>query len=124
MIVSTGVGLKFVSLVDRGQLGTERVHLVVTRDGDMSYYVLLATHALSPQEIASGNRLAYWFEPKKVREGDHIVVYTRPGTYSRSVRPDGRTNHFFFWERREPLFGAPNARVVIAELNTWETGGA
>ena len=123
MIVSTGTNLKLLRIVNRGDIANERVHLEVTRDGNTSYYILLATQELSPDRINAGGRPAYWFESTEVKAGDHVVVYTRAGTYSRSQRKDGHFNHFFYWGYTTPLFGAVTARVVVAEINTWETGG-
>ena len=124
MIVSTGLNLKFVGIINRGEIATERVHLQATRDGNTTYFILLATIAVTPNEIRAGSRAAYWFEPTDVKEDDHIIVYTKAGEYSKAPRKDGHFNHFFYWGRTTPLFGNSSARVVVAELNTWETGGA
>jgi hypothetical protein len=121
MIVSTELALQFVAIVDKGEVRKERVHLKATRDGNTSFFILLAAQAVSANEVSAGARPAYWFEPADIKAGDHVIVYTRAGEYSKSRRTDGYLNHFFYWGRTTTLFGAETARVVIAALDTWET---
>jgi hypothetical protein len=122
MIVTTGVGLKVLSIADRGNLAQERVHLQVMRDCGGSFYLLLATVETPTGAIYAGNRPAYWFGPEAFKTGDNIIVYTKSGQDTKSVRPDGHMNHFFFWGMNVAMFEHVTARVVVAELNTWETG--
>ena len=120
--MSTGPALEPLTIGNRGDLPNERVQLVVTRDVNTTFYILIATHELSPGRINSGFRTSYWFEPTDVKAGDHVIIYTKAGTYKRAPRPDGHFNHFFYWGCSVALFGAPTARIVVAEINTWVTG--
>src|SRR6266571_1742103 len=91
--------------------------LLGTRDFDTSFYILIATIAISGERVFAGGRQAFWFESQQVKTGDNVVVYTRAGAYSKVARPDGHFNHFFYWGMSQTLFGDPLARVVVAELN-------
>ena len=81
----------------------------------------MATVVLTPQTIAAGLRPAYWFVAQQAKEGDHIILYTREGKDSKEVRPDGHTNHFFYWSVKNAMFAGPG-QVVVVELNAWFTG--
>lgn len=121
MIVNSPPAIKIVTIADRGNLTSERVHLQVTRDCDLSNYLLLATIQAGPGKVYAGLRPAYWFNAEQVKEGDHIIVYTREGQVSKEVRPDQHINHFLFWGVKNAMFG-PGAMVVIGELNAWQAG--
>src|SRR5213078_5386428 len=99
MIVHTGLSLKFLRVVEPGNIDHERVHLEATKDCDVSFYILIATVAMSAERIYVGARPAYWFEPEEVKAGDHVIVYTKAGRYSKQPRRDGHFNHFFYWAR-------------------------
>jgi hypothetical protein len=123
MIVHTGLSLKFLNIIKRGIISEERVHLEAVMDCNSSHYILMATEAIDSQRVAAGSRPTFWFESLNVSAGDNLVVYTKPGTYSRTSRLDGHLNHFFYWGLLLPLFANPSARVVVAELNFWEAAG-
>jgi hypothetical protein len=124
MIVHTGTSLKIVTIADRGNLASERVHLKVAKDCEASNYIILATVMSGPATVFAGTRPAYWLETKQLKVGDQIVLYTKAGTPSSSPRPDGTgINYFFFWGMRGAMFGVAGAKAMVAELSYWETGG-
>lgn len=122
MIVTPPAALKINTIADRGDAANERVHLEVIRDCDLGSYIVMATVEVSPGRVYAGFRPAYWFTAKPVKTGDHIIVYTKAGKDSTEPRPDGHLNHFYYWGVVTPMF-AGLGRVVLGELNAWQTGG-
>jgi hypothetical protein len=123
MIVQSGLGLQLVEILAPGDIKNERVHLEATRDLNTSFFVVLATHEIPPDRVYAGKRPAYWFEPIDIKNGDHVILYTRSGSYSKKLRND-RTHysHFFYWDYKNSLFDATTARAIILEVSLWETG--
>lgn len=124
MIFNLPPALKINMIADRGNFASERVHLVVTRDCNISSYLIMATVEAAPGKVYGGFRPTYWFAAQEVKTGDHIIVCTRQGADSKELRPDGHMNYFFFWglTNNVAMFG-PTARVVLAELNSWQAAG-
>ncbi len=66
-------------IYDRGILDKERVHFRADTDLDLSFFVLLDTQSVGPTQVSAGNLSAYWFAPRAIPRGHHLVVYTRTG---------------------------------------------
>jgi len=113
--------LAIVTVANRGNMMMERIHLRVAMDADASYYVIFSTVELAPQTVMTIPNHAYWFPHKILRPGDNVVVYTRGGVNNSVVRPDGGTDHFFFWGRPATVWTNPAACAVLMELNAWNT---
>jgi hypothetical protein len=113
---------KILGIADRGNLEMERVHIEIVSDCNLSSLIVLATVPTDDGRIYAGSRPAYWFPDQSVKTGDHIILSTKAGNVTQVLRPDGRINYFCFWGAKNPLFGG-RARVIVAELNTWQTGG-
>ena len=122
-MIAEPLKLKYINIGDRGDIGHERIHLKVVSDCDISLYVLIATKEIAHGRVQAGSRPAFWFTALKVNAGDHLILYTKAGDSYEKVRTDGYTNYFFYWNRSKPLFGDPQARVLVAELNSWEAVG-
>jgi hypothetical protein len=114
------VKASFVAIYDRGLLASERFHFQMTVDLNLSFLVLLDTVYSNPTGIDAGNKLAYWFPPKLVKAGEHIVVYSRAGVVSAELK-NGINYHFVFRGLATPVYANPNACGVIMELQTWTT---
>ena len=123
MIVSVELAIDFVSIVDRGSPVNERIHFHVKRDCNLSFFIVIATIEAGPNKVYPGGRPAYWFESRDAKAGDHVVIYTTKGLNTTLLRDDGHVNHFFYWGAAASLFVYPGAKVVIAEINRWETKG-
>lgn len=125
MILTSGIalGLDFIGFFNRGNPMSEGLHFLVTKECNLSYFVLLATISASADAVYPGGRPAYWFENRTASAGDHVMVFTTKGLNSTSLRPDGYRDHCFYWGSSAALFGFHGAKVVIAELNRWETKG-
>src|SRR4051794_9339141 len=119
MIVKT-MHLGIVGIVDRGVPGRERLHLSVLADTNLNYYAVFDTE-YSGGGVVPRPKRAYWFTDYPVRAGDHVILYTRPGTPSTKKRADGFTNHFFFWDITRPLWDGIRSCAVLLEIDNWVT---
>jgi hypothetical protein len=111
----------WIGIYDRGAIPSERVHFRASADIDLVRYVLLDTVFLSANAIGNGNKSCFWFPSQIVRAGENVVVYTRAGTTSREVRPDGSVYHFIFRGKTSALYARPEACAVLYELADWAT---
>ena len=112
--------LKIFGIIERGVRFQERLQLAVVADANLNFYTVFDT-VYVPGGISSFPKNVYWFTNYLVKAGDIVVLYTGPGTFSVVKRPDGGTNHFFYWGRNTTLWNDPNGCAVLLELNTWET---
>lgn len=110
-----------MTIADRGQPNRERLHISVLAEANLIYYVVFDTVSAPGGLIIANPKRAYWFTDHPVRAGDNVLLYTGHGANTVNVRPDGGTNHFFYWGSSQVLWGHPSARVVLLELSSWET---
>jgi hypothetical protein len=115
------MNLRISTIADRGIPNKERLILEVLQDTDLSYYTVFDTFYLSQDRIATHPKGAYWFDPKKVRAGDLIILYTRTGIPSEKQNPDGTKWHFFFWGLKNTTWNRPGDCAVLVQMTSWET---
>ena len=113
--------LEIVKILDRGILGKERLWLRVLADCDLTYFIVFDTTYTSANSISNIQRHAHWFAPKKVRTGDHVVLYTGRGTPSELRNNDGSTNYFLFWGIDRTIWNKQGDCAVVFEVNSWQT---
>jgi hypothetical protein len=113
--------IEIIQIVDRGIANKERLWLRVLGDCDLSHYIVLLTSYVSVNAISNLLRNAYWFNPKAVRSGDYVILYTGKGVTTTSKNNDGSTNHFVYWGLDKTIWNAINDCAVVTELNTWQT---
>ncbi|MGB9072506.1 MAG: hypothetical protein WCC22_07515 [Terriglobales bacterium] len=114
--------LAITGLYDRGVANKERLHITARVDANLSFYVVMTSnYSPNRQTVMAGSRLAFWFNAFNVKAGDSIILYTGPGSYTTSKRPDGGTDHFFYWGLPSTLWANPDGCAVLCELNAWET---
>jgi hypothetical protein len=58
---------------------------------------------------------------KKIKAGEHVVLYTRIGAPTLETRPDGNVYHFVFRGLTKTLFDDPKSTVAIMEIANWVT---
>jgi hypothetical protein len=107
--------------MDRGVANKERVLITVMVPVNLSYYAVLATQAFNEQNILAGGRQIYWFHSVWVKPGDNVILYTGVGMNTAVARPDGGSDHIFYWGFFSPIWNDPNWRAVLFELSTWFT---
>jgi len=111
--------LQIRGIIDRGIPNKERVHLYAAQPANLAYYILMEGLSAGPNKVHSGGRLSYWFGETAARVGDHIILYTRPGTDNSAIRQDGFTNHFFYWGLNRTIWNSPQSKAILFEVQTW-----
>jgi len=112
-----------LQIADRGVAEQERLQLNVSADTNLSYYVVVDT-VRSGSGIAPTPKHVYWFADTSVRAGDSVILYTRHGTNTSVARPDGKTNHFFYWGLPQAVWTRPTSCAVLLEVSEWMTSAA
>jgi len=115
------VRIAIVEIVDRGVANKERLWLKVLANADLCYFVVFDTTYTSPNSISNRQRHAYWFAPKQVAAGDHVILYTRDGAPTEKRNPDGSTTHFFYWGLNRTVWNSIDDCAVLLEINSWQT---
>ena len=124
--------LQIVRIADRGVANQERLHLRALADTNLQYFVVLHTVYQSsagglvfpwtPSMLVNRFPLhTYWFGSRDVKAGDHILLYTGPGSESQEPTPDGHMNHFFRWGLPQTIWADANSCAVVMEIGQWET---
>jgi hypothetical protein len=86
----------------------------------LSHYAILDTSYTEPSRILAGQRTCYWFSPKSISAGNHIVVYSGSGKPSEEEK-NGVLFHFLFRGNSNALYSDPDACAVILEIENWST---
>ena len=113
--------IELIKIEDRGNKDKERLHFKVLSDIDLSHYAILDSSYTEPTRILAGQRPCYWFSPKKITAGNHVVVYSGTGKPSDEDRGNGITFHFLFRGSPTPLYSSPDACAVMLEIENWNT---
>lgn len=113
--------LEILKIIDRGVPNKERLWLKVLADCSLTYFAVIDTVYSTPNSISNSPKRTYWFDPKQVKVGDYVILYTCKGTPSESKNPDGSTNYFFYWNQANTLWNKPEDCAVLIELNGWQT---
>ncbi len=109
------------SIAERGVPGKERLVLKVLCDVNLTFFIVLDTFLVSPRTVSSRPRRAFWFDPKPVKAGDLVVLYTKEGVPSETKRDDGTTVHFLYWNLKNVLWDKTGNCAVLMEIDSWET---
>lgn len=104
---------------DAGDSGAERLVLKVLQADDIGRYAVFDTEASSDGQPTTRLRGAYWFPDKKVKPGDLVVLYTKPGEPSEKVSASGATSHFFYWGLDRPTWDSGNDCAVLLRIEDW-----
>ena len=115
------MNLQLVTIGDKGQSNKERVHVTALADINLAYYVAFASRWAPDNTIYRVPTHAFWFPSVIAKSGDHIVLYTCAGKDTSEPRPDGKTNHFFYWGLPTVLFNDPGVSLTIFEALSWAT---
>ncbi|MDD4993029.1 MAG: hypothetical protein PHR83_12430 [Paludibacter sp.] len=113
--------LEIIKIIDRGVAGKERLWLRVLAECDLSYFIVFDTVYTSQNSISNIQKNAYWFNSKKVKTGDYVILYTGRGTPSISTNNDGTINHFLYWGNDKTIWNKQGDCAVLFELNSWMT---
>jgi hypothetical protein len=108
-----------LGLYDRGVIANERVHFRAEDDLDLAFFVVLDSLWVDSSKVQAGFRTGYWFPPRTIKKGEHVVLYTRSGTPNTEPHTDGATYHFVFRGQGNPIYTNTTATAVLMEINTW-----
>lgn len=115
------MNINIEKILDRGTANKERLWLRVVADTDLCYFIVFDTTYTTPDSISNLHRHAYWFRSKEVRAGDSVVLYTKAGTPSEQVNPDGTKTHFLFWGLENTIWNKTGDCAVLFEVTSWQT---
>ena len=111
----------FPQIYDRGVPNKEYLYFKVLTSVNLAFFVVFDTRYISESAIANGNGHAYWFPTTNVKAGDHIFLYTSPGTPGSKINNDGSTSYWFHWGQKETIWNLPTSAAVVFQVNTWST---
>ncbi len=111
------IELKYIK--DRGNKVKERIVLKAKTDLDIGYYMVFLTKKTGEESFSSDPEKVFWFPDKEVKEGDLIVLYTKPGEKSIKENKSGNSTHFYYWALDTPAFGDKKKVAVIIEAKGW-----
>jgi hypothetical protein len=116
------MNLEIRSVEAAGDLERERLVLRATTNANIGLFAVFRCESQDNDEVSSGPVPdAYWFEDKKVKENDLVVLYTKAGTISEKVSSSGATSHFFYWGLDTPIW-VPAHTPLLVNTTTWRFG--
>ncbi|WP_038972712.1 hypothetical protein [Bradyrhizobium genomosp. III] len=110
------MSFKIENIASAGNLEKERIIIKVDKAGDAGEYILLRAIADGKDGLAQSGHVSdgFWFpDESEVVEGDLIVLYTKEGRRSRKKLSEGKTAHFFYWGRSEPIWDDEKHAAVL-----------
>ncbi len=107
-------------VVDAGDKEKERLVLRARSAADIGDFMLVRTGFLD-EDVTTDVKDSFWFPYKRVMAQDLIVLYTKAGRPKEKPLDGGRTAHFFFWGRSEPLWGADDVAPVLLYAPEWSS---
>lgn len=112
------MNIEISSFADAGDHEKERVVMKALSDLDIGWYALFSSNLWDGMPT-SGLETAYWFPDDHVKTGDLVVLYTKDGVSSKKERNDGSTAHFYYWGRRDSVWGSSEKTAVIVRIAEW-----
>jgi hypothetical protein len=113
--------LEVVSIHNHGNFAEEYVILRATNGCNLEYYMLADTTYVDSERISNRLRHTHWFGAAELKQGDWVVLYTRPGQNNVTRGSDGYPVHHRFWGLQKAVWNDAGDRAVLFELNTWVT---
>jgi hypothetical protein len=113
--------LQFLRIANAGELERERVVLRATADVDIGRYVLFSCFAEDKVALSGPIKKAFWFEDKKIKSGDLVVLYSKDGSESEKVTNTGAVSYFYYWESTTPIWTRGSIPVLLLG-RTWSFG--
>jgi hypothetical protein len=113
--------LQVIRIADRGVVNSERLHLSVLQETNLSFYAVLLSRYMTPTGVASGNLTSFWFPAQPVKPGDQVVLSSCSGTPNARKEPNGTTTHFYYWGLPNAVWNDPPRCAVVLEVINWGT---
>ena len=110
------MNLEFEDILDRGDLGKERIVFRAKADTELGEYAVFSAFN-TESGITNFVNAAYWFPDGPIKAGDAVLLYTKEGV-SRAGKVSGEgkpKTHDLYWGRQRPLWDE-NIRIPILVL--------
>jgi hypothetical protein len=88
---------KIVSVHGHGRAMEEYLLMEILQDCDLGAYAVVDYTYRVDHELSNMHQHFYRFEPKKVRKGDQVLLWTRGGKNSESDGDSGRAIYQYYW---------------------------
>ena len=112
--------LKISEIENKGVAENERIILKVLESDNVGQYVIFKTKKLADDRVSSRPSDVFWFQNKEVKKGDWVVIYTKSGTYKSIINEKGNTSHFFYWDKKEPLWKDSIDIPILLHIDEWD----
>lgn len=112
--------VKIRNTIDHGH-NDERIVLDVISDTDIGEFIVLDTTYTNQGKVSNKVRHPYWFPDKKAKEGDVVVLYTKKGTNTSKVNPNGASSHFFYWGLENNVWNNDGDCALLLHVDNWES---
>jgi hypothetical protein len=113
--------LKIRTIADIKSYNNERVVLDVLDDDNAHFYLVMDTTYNKNHTISNELRHTYWFFDQKVKKGDVVVLYTKNGTNSSTLNPNGSTTYFYYWNLGKSIWNDDGDGAVLFHISEWTT---
>jgi hypothetical protein len=122
MKINKNMELAIKTILDKGTLDKERVILTAEIDLPIGNFVVFGTAFSTELNTVLGGSLkwSYWFPDGQVKAKDLVVLYSKAGKNNVRENPDGTRTHFYYWFKKEPVWGVPGAALVVANILDWD----
>lgn len=104
---------------DSGNLDKERIVFAVKNDEQLGKYLIAESVLLDNLRFSGKIKNTFWFPDQEIKQGDIVVLYTKPGSSNISKNEDGSTSYFYYWGLSEPHLNEKKPCVVLFEAS-WE----
>lgn len=110
--------LKFLRFREAGNLKLERVVFSAQETANVGNIILCRTRS-SDGYVFPEIYDSLWLPDIEVSKGDYVSVYTKSGVTGSKVGPDGKTTHFFYWDRELAIWDADEVAAVLMNVASW-----
>jgi len=110
------MNLKIYTILDNGKQENERLLIKVLQDDNTNNYLVLDTTYGSDGKVSNKHKHPFWFPKVAVKKGDHVVLYSRKGTYSTEKHTDNTTIHYFFWNLDSCVWNNDGDKAYLLQI--------
>ena len=110
------MNLKIISVHGHGKFNEEFVLLRAIADCNLTNYILADTTYTAPQTISNKSRNMHWFQGLPLKAGEHVIFYTRPGSYSKTTN-SGMIYHHMYWGLKAAVWNNTGDDAHLFEIS-------
>lgn len=113
--------LRIDSVHGHGDQKEERVRLTALGDCNLHYYMVSDATFTKGGKLSNKHRHSKWFDPKEVKKGDRVVLYTRKGKDVTVKGDDGVVWHKVYWGLNSGVWNDEGDAAVLININSWNS---